>query len=112
MLRPAGPEIAVTWWMPLRAIVASSCEATDAPGVNLQPPPPEATAIFLHSCNASIAFQAIVLQNGKVHLRWATGRCRSDGDDQMIDNRLAPYGALALRASLGVMFIAHAYLKL
>lgn len=30
----------------------------------------------------------------------------------MIDNRLAPYGAFALRASLGVMFIAHAYLKL
>ena len=30
----------------------------------------------------------------------------------MIDNRLAPYGALALRVSLGVMFIAHAYLKL
>jgi putative oxidoreductase len=29
----------------------------------------------------------------------------------MIDNRLAPYGAFALRASLGVMFIAHAYLK-
>jgi putative oxidoreductase len=29
----------------------------------------------------------------------------------MIDNRLAPYGALALRAALGVMFIAHAYLK-
>jgi putative oxidoreductase len=30
----------------------------------------------------------------------------------MIDNRLAPYGAFVLRASLGVMFIAHAYLKL
>ena len=30
----------------------------------------------------------------------------------MIDNRLAPYGAFALRASLGAMFIAHAYLKL
>src|SRR5829696_1211775 len=30
----------------------------------------------------------------------------------MIDNRLAPYGAFALRVSLGVMFIAHAYLKL
>jgi putative oxidoreductase len=30
----------------------------------------------------------------------------------MIDTRLAPYGALALRAALGVMFIAHAYLKL
>ena len=30
----------------------------------------------------------------------------------MIDNRLAPYGAFALRASLGVMFIAHGYLKL
>lgn len=30
----------------------------------------------------------------------------------MIDNRLAPYGALALRVALGVMFIAHAYLKL
>lgn len=30
----------------------------------------------------------------------------------MIDNRLAPYGALALRIALGVMFIAHAYLKL
>ena len=30
----------------------------------------------------------------------------------MIDNRFAPYGAFALRASLGVMFIAHAYLKL
>jgi putative oxidoreductase len=30
----------------------------------------------------------------------------------MIDHRLAPYGAFALRASLGVMFIAHAYLKL
>ena len=29
----------------------------------------------------------------------------------MIDNRLAPYGAFALRASLGIMFIAHAYLK-
>ena len=30
----------------------------------------------------------------------------------MIDNRLAPYGALSLRVALGVMFIAHAYLKL
>lgn len=30
----------------------------------------------------------------------------------MIDNRLAPYGVLALRIALGVMFIAHAYLKL
>ena len=30
----------------------------------------------------------------------------------MIDNRLAPYGAFALRAALGVMFLAHAYLKL
>ena len=29
----------------------------------------------------------------------------------MIDARLAPYGAFALRAALGVMFIAHAYLK-
>jgi putative oxidoreductase len=59
-----------------------------------------------------IAVQAIVLRWRKVHFRWATGRCGSDGDDQMIDNRLAPYGAFALRASLGVMFIAHAYLKL
>jgi putative oxidoreductase len=30
----------------------------------------------------------------------------------MIDNRLAPYGAFALRLALGTMFIAHAYLKL
>lgn len=30
----------------------------------------------------------------------------------MIDNRLAPYGALSLRVALGAMFIAHAYLKL
>ena len=30
----------------------------------------------------------------------------------MIDNRLAPYGAFVLRAALGVMFIAHAYLKI
>ncbi|MBS7804442.1 DoxX family protein [Rhizobiales bacterium TNE-4] len=30
----------------------------------------------------------------------------------MIDQRLAPYGVLALRIALGVMFIAHAYLKL
>ena len=30
----------------------------------------------------------------------------------MIDNRLAPYGALGLRVALGAMFIAHAYLKL
>jgi len=29
----------------------------------------------------------------------------------MIDNRFAPYGAFALRVALGVMFIAHAYLK-
>ena len=29
----------------------------------------------------------------------------------MIDDRLAPYGAFALRAALGIMFIAHAYLK-
>ena len=29
----------------------------------------------------------------------------------MIDNRLAPYGAFLLRAALGVMFLAHAYLK-
>lgn len=29
----------------------------------------------------------------------------------MTDNRLAPYGALVLRAALGIMFIAHAYLK-
>lgn len=30
----------------------------------------------------------------------------------MIDQRLAPYGALTLRVALGAMFIAHAYLKL
>ena len=30
----------------------------------------------------------------------------------MIDSRFAPYGAFALRVALGVMFIAHAYLKL
>lgn len=30
----------------------------------------------------------------------------------MIDNRPAPYGAFALRVALGMMFIAHAYLKL
>ena len=29
----------------------------------------------------------------------------------MIDNRLAPYGLFAIRAALGIMFIAHAYLK-
>jgi putative oxidoreductase len=29
----------------------------------------------------------------------------------MIDQRLAPYGALALRVALGIMFIAHAWLK-
>jgi putative oxidoreductase len=29
----------------------------------------------------------------------------------MIDQRLAPYGAFALRLALGIMFIAHAYLK-
>jgi putative oxidoreductase len=30
----------------------------------------------------------------------------------MIDTRFAPYGAFVLRVALGVMFIAHAYLKL
>ena len=30
----------------------------------------------------------------------------------MRENRTAPYGALLLRAALGVMFIAHALLKL
>jgi putative oxidoreductase len=30
----------------------------------------------------------------------------------MIDTRLAPYGALLLRVALGLMFLAHAYLKL
>lgn len=30
----------------------------------------------------------------------------------MIDSRLAPYGAFALRAALGIMFVAHAYLKI
>ena len=30
----------------------------------------------------------------------------------MIDNRLAPYGAFVLRVALGLMFVAHAYLKL
>lgn len=30
----------------------------------------------------------------------------------MVDTRLAPYGALALRVALGFMFIAHAWLKL
>ncbi len=30
----------------------------------------------------------------------------------MTDNRLVSYGALTLRVALGVMFIAHAYLKL
>ena len=30
----------------------------------------------------------------------------------MIDSRLAPYGLFALRAALGIMFIAHAYLKI
>jgi putative oxidoreductase len=30
----------------------------------------------------------------------------------MIDNRLASYGAFTIRAALGIMFIAHAYLKI
>lgn len=30
----------------------------------------------------------------------------------MIDSRLAPYGAFALRTALGIMFIPHAYLKI
>jgi putative oxidoreductase len=30
----------------------------------------------------------------------------------MIDTRLAPFGALALRLALGCMFVAHAWLKL
>lgn len=30
----------------------------------------------------------------------------------MIDTRLAPYGVLGLRVALGLMFIAHAWLKL
>ncbi|MFC7735688.1 DoxX family protein [Roseomonas sp. GCM10028921] len=30
----------------------------------------------------------------------------------MIDTRLAPYGLLLLRLSLGVMFVAHAWLKI
>jgi putative oxidoreductase len=30
----------------------------------------------------------------------------------MIDNRFAPYGVFTLRAALGIMFIAHAYLKI
>lgn len=30
----------------------------------------------------------------------------------MIDNKFAPYGAFLLRAALGIMFIAHAYLKI
>lgn len=30
----------------------------------------------------------------------------------MVDTRLAPYGALALRVALGFMFVAHAWLKL
>ena len=30
----------------------------------------------------------------------------------MIDTRTAPYAALVLRVSLGVMFVAHAYLKI
>jgi len=30
----------------------------------------------------------------------------------MIDDRLAPYGAFLLRIALGIMFLAHAYLKL
>ena len=29
----------------------------------------------------------------------------------MIDSKLAPYGAFALRVALGAMFLAHAYLK-
>ena len=33
------------------------------------------------------------------------------GFHHLIDNRLAPYGAFVLRAALGAMFIAHAYLK-
>jgi putative oxidoreductase len=32
-------------------------------------------------------------------------------ENPMIDNRTAPYAAFALRVSLGVMFIAHALLK-
>ncbi|WP_108663367.1 DoxX family protein [Acuticoccus kandeliae] len=30
----------------------------------------------------------------------------------MVDTRLAPYGAFVIRAALGAMFIAHAYLKI
>ncbi len=33
-------------------------------------------------------------------------------DAQAIDTRTAAYGLFVLRAALGVMFIAHAYLKL
>jgi putative oxidoreductase len=41
---------------------------------------------------------------------WATAT--QSRRSTMIDTRLAPYGALVLRVALGVMFIAHAYLKL
>jgi putative oxidoreductase len=37
---------------------------------------------------------------------------RPFNEDPMIDSRTAPYAALVLRLSLGLMFIAHALLKL
>src|SRR5271163_1206841 len=37
---------------------------------------------------------------------------RQDGENPMIDSRTAPYAALLLRVSLGVLFLAHAAVKI
>jgi putative oxidoreductase len=42
----------------------------------------------------------------------ATRTTAGPGAKPMIDNRFAPYGAFTIRAALGIMFIAHAYLKI
>jgi putative oxidoreductase len=64
----------------------------------------------LLQCNLDIAKCQFELQTRDVHsLQQTIPVLRRK---TMIDARLAPYGALALRIALGLMFIAHAYLKL
>jgi putative oxidoreductase len=57
-------------------------------------------------------FQHCRLHCTFVIVTFTASKTANAGANPMNDTRLAPYGAFLLRVALGVMFIAHAYLKL
>jgi putative oxidoreductase len=66
--------------------------------------------MILQNCNGALSTLPIALRVRRHQFHCIeNSKC---GSLPMTDTRLAPYGAFLLRVALGVMFIAHAYLKI